>query len=140
MQWWKMQPREKMSTACVRRDDEKLGPPAIAHDDALPPAPAPAPAPDTDKELEPAASQGGMAHGGWGGRGRVHSWARGRKNVGRVRGDDWDKIKVLGRTTPCAEASETPGYTHAFRVAGSEPQTPNSAQKLVPERLAQTPN
>lgn len=49
MQWWKMQPREKMSTACVRRDDEKLGPPAIAHDDALPPAPAPAP--DTDKEL-----------------------------------------------------------------------------------------
>lgn len=25
-----------MSTACVRRDEEKLGPPAIAHDDALP--------------------------------------------------------------------------------------------------------
>lgn len=44
-----MHPSEKTSTACVRRDEEKLGPPAIAHDDAFPPALDPDP--DADKEL-----------------------------------------------------------------------------------------
>lgn len=47
MQWWKMHPRENTSTACVRREEDKLGPPAIAQDEAL----APDPDLDVDKEL-----------------------------------------------------------------------------------------
>lgn len=31
-----MHPSEKISTACVRRDEEEEGPPAIAHDDSPP--------------------------------------------------------------------------------------------------------
>lgn len=87
MQWWKMHPREKMSTACVRRDEEKLGPPAIAHEDAPPPDPDPG----IDKELHACAAtqqrsrgrqqqQEGRSHGGTRARGeRGSAGVRGRR-------------------------------------------------------------